>query len=117
MREKLNKLRKNLLVEISQSTGFSPIPSTTGTIVTTEKKKYYYYKDLRKNEITISKSTDVSDDVYQKLQKYVDKINNQEFERILIMDFSSKVITKEKQINNHMEVNNMISKILKGDKK
>ena len=116
MKEKLELLRKNLLVELSSWAGLSPTPGTSGTIITTDHKIYYYhsYRILKDNTIdeSLSEGILINDEDYQKIEKYIEDHLNKDFEYIKIFDAGFTIRTKNKVITNHIEEYNELKKLI-----
>ena len=125
MQEKLEKLRLNKFLEIRSWAGLSPMPGTTGIIITNDKKIYYYHKyhhvpenlkDKTKLE-DISEGRIIDEDIYLKLVNYLEEnIIGKEFEYIRIMDAGVKISgtlnNNSFNINNHFDIYNDLKKII-----
>lgn len=111
----IESYRKDRLIELSESHGFSPDPGTHRILITKDKKIYYYTK----TQHTLFKSESILDDKrFNKILEYIkNNIDNKSFERVMICDSSFEVITENKVIMNHPEINWDIQKILRGDDK
>ena len=127
MKNKLEELRKNMLIEVSSWGGLSLTPGTSGLIVTQDKKVYYYHMYFRvpeklKDKISledISEGKELQGSTYKKLIKYIEeKIINVEYENKFIFDASFHIIVNYKNkkitVNNYPEINNEINRIIRG---
>jgi hypothetical protein len=128
MQEKLEKLRLNKFLEIRSWAGLSPMPGTTGIIITKDKKIYYYHKyhhvpENLKDKIKledISEGRVIDEDIYLKLVNYLEeKVIGKEFEYIRIMDAGVKISgtlnNNSFNIDNHFDIYNDLKRII--DKK
>ena len=125
MQEKLEKLRLNKFLEIRSWAGLSPMPGTTGIIITKDKKIYYYHKyhhvpenlkDKTKLE-DISEGRIIDEDIYLKLVNYLEEnIIGKEFEEISIRDagvsISGNINNNRFNINNHFDIYNDLKRII-----
>ncbi len=127
MKNELEELRKNMLIEVSSWGGLSLTPGTSGLIVTQDKKVYYYHKYFRvpeklKDKISledISEGKELQGSTYKKLINYIEeKIINVEYENKFIFDASFHIIVNYKNkkitVNNYPEINNEINRIIRG---
>lgn len=125
MQEKLEKLRLDKILEISSWAGLSPMPGTTGIIITKDKTLYYYHKyhhvpDNLKDEISleeISEGKTIDDDIYSKLVNYLEEnVIGKEFENIFTRDggvrISGNLNNNSFNINNHFDIYNDLKKII-----
>ena len=125
MQEKLEKLRLNKFLEIRSWAGLSPMPGTTGIIITNDKKIYYYHKYHRipenlKDKIKledISEGRIIDEDIYLKLVNYLEEnIIGKEFEEISIRDagvsISGNINNNRFNINNHFDIYNDLKRII-----
>ena len=125
MQEKLEKLRLDKFLELSSWAGLSPMPGTTGIIITKDKKIYYYHKyhhvpENLKDKIKledISEGRVIDEDIYLKLVNYLEeKVIGKEFEYIRIMDAGVKISgtlnNNSFNINNHFDIYNDLKKII-----
>ena len=125
MQEKLEKLRLNIFLEIRSWAGLSPMPGTTGIIITKDKEIYYYHKyhhvpDNLKDEISleeISEGKTIDDDIYSKLVNYLEEnVIGKEIENIFTRDggvrISGNLNNNSFNINNHFDIYNDLKKII-----
>ena len=125
MQEKLKSLRLDKFLELSSWAGLSPMPGTTGIIITKDKKIYYYHKyhhvpDNLKDKISLEEISDgriIDEDVYLKLVNYLEEnIIGRDFENIRIMDagvrISGSLNNNSFNINNHFDIYNDLKKII-----
>ena len=125
MQEKLEKLRQNKFLELSSWAGLSPMPGTTGIIITKDKKIYYYHKyhhvpENLKDKIKledISEGRVIDEDIYLKLVNYLEeKVIGKEFEEINIRDAGVKISgtlnNNSFNIHNHFDIYNDLKKII-----
>jgi len=128
MQEKLKSLRLDKFLELSSWAGLSPMPGTTGIIITKDKKIYYYHKyhhvpENLKDKIKledISEGRVIDEDIYLKLVNYLEeKVIGKEFEYIRIMDAGVKISgtlnNNSFNIDNHFDIYNDLKRII--DKK
>lgn len=125
MQEKLEKLRLNKFLEIRSWAGLSPMPGTTGIIITKDKKIYYYHKyhhvpenlkDKTKLE-DISEGRIIDEDIYLKLVNYLEeKVIGKDFENINTRDagvsISGNINNNRFNINNHFDIYNDLKRII-----
>lgn len=125
MQEKLEKLRLNKFLEIRSWAGLSPMPGTTGIIITNDKKIYYYHKyhhvpENLKDKIKledISEGRIIDEDIYLKLVNYLEEnIIGKEFEEINIRDagvsISGTINNNSFNVHNHFNIFNDLEKII-----
>ena len=125
MQEKLEKLRLNKFLEIRSWAGLSPMPGTTGIIITNDKKIYYYHKYHRipenlKDKIKledISEGRIIDEDIYLKLVNYLEEnIIGKEFEEINIRDagvsISGTINNNCFNVHNHFNISSDLEKII-----
>ena len=125
MQEKLEKLRLNKFLEIRSWAGLSPMPGTTGIIITNDKKIYYYHKyhhipENLKDKIKledISEGRIIDEDIYLKLVNYFEeKVIGKEFEEINIRDagvnISGTLNNNSFNIHNHFDISNDLKRII-----
>lgn len=129
MKNKLEELRKNILIEVYSWAGLSPIPGREGYIITKDQKIYHYHEYQRiapyfEGKVTnegISDGEKLSNEKYQKIIKFIEeKILNKTFDYIQIFDASFHIEGKyNKQsfnIINHLDLYEEINKIIRGGK-
>ena len=125
MQEKLEKLRLNKFLEIRSWAGLSPMPGTTGIIITNDKKIYYYHKyhhipENLKDKIKleeISKGRLIDEDIYLNLVNYLEeKIIGKDFENINTRDagvnISGTLNNNSFNIYNHFDIYNDLKRII-----
>ena len=125
MQEKLKSLRLDKFLELSSWAGLSPMPGTTGIIITKDKKIYYYHKyhhvpENLKDKIKledISEGRVIDEDIYLKLVNYLEeKVIGKEFEEINIRDagvnISGTLNNNSFNIHNHFDIYNDLKKII-----
>ena len=125
MQEKLKSLRLDKFLELSSWAGLSPMPGTTGIIITKDKKIYYYHKyhhvpENLKDKIKledISEGRVIDEDIYLKLVNYLEeKVIGKEFEEINIRDAGVKISgtlnNNSFNIHNHFDIYNDLKKII-----
>ncbi len=125
MQEKLKSLRLDKFLELSSWAGLSPMPGTTGIIITKDKKIYYYHKyhhvpENLKDKIKledISEGRIIDEDIYLKLVNYLEeKVIGKEFEEINIRDagvnISGTLNNNSFNIHNHFDIYNDLKKII-----
>lgn len=125
MQEKLEKLRLDKILELSSWAGLSPMPGTTGIIITKDKTIYYYHKyhhvpDNLKDKISleeISEGKIIDNDIYSKLVNYLEEnVIGKEFENIFTRDagvrISGNLNNNSFNINNHFDIYNDLKKII-----
>ena len=114
MQEKLEKLRLNKFLEIRSWAGLSPMPGTTGIIITNDKKIYYYHKyhhipENLKDKIKledISEGRIIDEDIYLKLVNYFEeKVIGKDFENINTRDAGVNISGTLN--NNSFNINNL----------
>ena len=119
------KLRLNKFLEIRSWAGLSPMPGTTGIIITNDKKIYYYHKyhhipENLKDKIKledISEGRIIDEDIYLKLVNYLEEnVIGKEFEEINIRDagvsISGNINNNRFNINNHFDIYNDLKRII-----
>ena len=102
MKNKLEELRKNILIEVYSWAGLSPTPGRSGFIVTKDQNIYYYHE-------------------YQRIIKFIEeKILNKSYEYIQIFDASFHIVGNYNNqyfnIINHTDLYEEINKIIRGGK-
>lgn len=125
MQEKLEKLRLNKFLEIRSWAGLSPMPGTTGIIITNDKKIYYYHKyhhipENLKDKIKledISEGRIIDEDIYLKLVNYFEeKVIGKDFENINTRDagvnISGTLNNNSFNIYNHFDIYNDLKRII-----
>ena len=125
MQEKLEKLRQNKFLEIRSWAGLSPMPGTTGIIITNDKKIYYYHKyhhipENLKDKIKledISEGRIIDEDIYLKLVNYFEeKVIGKDFENINTRDagvnISGTLNNNSFNIYNHFDIYNDLKRII-----
>ena len=114
MQEKLKSLRLDKFLELSSWAGLSPMPGTTGIIITKDKTIYYYHKyhhvpDNLKDKISleeISEGKIIDNDIYSKLVNYLEEnVIGKEFENIFTRDAGFRVSGTIN--NNSFNINNL----------
>ena len=99
------------------------MPGTSGLIITSDKMIYYYHSYLHvlsglKVQIKledISSGKKVSDDIYMKLYRYMNrKIILKKFKNLFIFDSGYSVIGDGFDISNNYKVFNKLSNIIGG---
>ena len=129
MKNKLEELRKNILIEVYSWAGLSPTPGRSGFIVTKDQNIYYYHEYQRiapflEGKVTkegISKGEKLSNKKYQSIIKFIEeKILNKSFEYIRIFDASFHIEGNYNNQNfniiNHTDLYEEINKIIRGGK-
>lgn len=129
MKEKLESLRKNILIELSSWAGLSLTPGVNSILITKDKKIYYYHQYHRipislEEKITkegLTEGIKISDKKYQKLINIIkEKIINKNYEPNHIFDASFYIKGNYNNQNfniiNHPDLYNEIYKIIKGGK-
>lgn len=119
------KLRLNKFLEIRSWAGLSPMPGTTGIIITNDKKIYYYHKyhhipENLKDKIKledISEGRIIDEDIYLKLVNYFEeKVIGKDFENINTRDagvsISGNINNNRFNINNHFDIYNDLKRII-----
>ena len=129
MKNKLEELRKNILIEVYSWAGLSPIPGRTGFIITKDQFIYYYHEYQRiapsfEGKVTkegISDGEKLSKQKYQKVIKFIEeKILDKQFEYLKIFDASFHIEgnyhNQNFNIVNHTDLYEEINKIIRGGK-
>ena len=114
MQERLESLRLDKILEIRSWAGLSPMPGTTGIIITNDKKIYYYHKyhhvpENLKDKISledISEGRIIDNDIYSILVNYLkENIIGKEFENVITRDAGFRVSGTIN--NNSFNINNL----------
>ena len=129
MQEKLESLRLDKILEISSWAGLSPMPGTTGIIITKDKKIYYYHKyhhvpDSLKDKIKLEEISEgrlIDEDIYLNLVNYLEeKIIGKDFENINTRDagvsISGNINNNSFNINN-LDIYNDLKRIINSKEK
>ena len=129
MYEKLEKLRKDTLLEMSTWAGLSLTPGTEGMLITNDKKLYLYhfYKSIHPNlegkveKEYLSDGILIDDETYSKIINYIEeKIIDKKHQYQMIMDLSFEIIVKyqdqEIKVMNDMNMYGELRKIIRGEK-
>ena len=124
MEEMLKILRKDRFLELNSWAGLSNMPGTSGLIITNNRMIYYYHRyhhvpDCLKDKIKledISSGKRISDDVYMKLYRYINrKIIGKKFKDLFIFDCGCSVIGDGFDISNNYKIYNELKDIIGGD--
>lgn len=101
MKEKLEKLRKNTILEVSHSWGLGYPPGTMGTLITDDKKMYVYHmyyrlpKEFQEKNIpqeSVVEQKQLNNIEYQKVIKFIEQeILNKNYEYNMIHDVTYHV--------------------------
>ena len=100
MKEKLNEIRNDTLIEIKSWNGFK-IPFNDSIIITNNKEVFRYYKYKRESKFLTENNIKMedlylvkklSDDNFKKITKYIEeKIIGKSFEFVLVRDHGSTI--------------------------
>ena len=128
MKNKLEEIRKNSLIELDTWAGLSITPGLDTTIVTKDYKVYYYHnyhhvpsylKDKLELE-SLSEGKELSKEIIKELNEYIEELFNKEYQTRLMKDATFKITinydNKNLIVNNYPELNSSISKIIRGGK-
>ena len=123
MEEMLKTLRKDRFLELSSWAGLSDMPGTSGLIITNNKMIYYYHRyhhlpsylvgKVKLEDISSGKR--ISDDIYMKLYRYINrKIIGKKFKDLFFFDCGCSVIGDGFDISNNYKIYNKLSNIIGG---
>lgn len=123
MEEMLKMLRKDRVLELSSWAGLSDMPGTSGLIITNNKMIYYYHRyhhvptylvgKVKLEDISSGKR--ISDDIYMKLYRYINrKIIGKKFKDLFIFDCGCSVIGDGFDISNNYKIYNELKDIIGG---
>ncbi len=126
MKEKLNEIRNDTLIEIKSWNGFK-IPFNESIIITNNKEVFRYYKYKRESKFLTENNIKMedlylvkklSDDNFKKITKYIEeKIIGKSFEFVLVRDHGSTInvnyLDSVISIKNNNEINSELRKLIK----
>lgn len=123
MEEMIKILRRDRFLELSSWAGLSDMPGTSGLIITNNRMIYHYHSyhhvpsylkgKIKLKDISFYKK--ISDDVYMKLQRYINKkIIGRKFRDLFIFDCGCSVIGDGFDISNNYKIYNELSNIIGG---
>ena len=126
MKEKLNEIRNNALIEIKSWNGFK-IPFNESLIVTNNKEVFRYYKYKRESKFLTENNIKMedlylvkklSDDNFKKITKYIEeKIIGKSFEFVLVRDHGSTInvnyLDNVISIKNNNEISSELRNLIK----
>ena len=126
MKEKLNEIRNDTLIEIKSWNGFK-IPFNDSIIITNNKEVFRYYKYKRESKFLTENNIKMedlylvkklSDDNFKKITKYIEeKIIGKSFEFVLVRDHGSTInvnyLDSVISIKNNNEINSELRKLIK----
>ena len=126
MKEKLNEIRNDTLIEIKSWNGFK-IPFNESIIITNNKEVFRYYKYKRESKFLTENNIKMedlylvkklSDDNFKKITKYIEeKIIGKSFEFVLVRDHGSTInvnyLDSVIRIKNNNEISSELRNLIK----
>ena len=126
MKEKLNEIRNDTLIEIKSWNGFK-IPFNESIIITNNKEVFRYYKYKRESKFLTENNIKMedlylvkklSDDNFKKITKYIEeKIIGKSFEFVLVRDHGSTInvnyLDNVISIKNNNEISSELRNLIK----